>query len=76
MRFKVSPFNHLIFLISQTCNMIISDVKFLYTLFAKDESRTFLGSEWLRLHTSNAGSMGSILGRGTKSPQAVQCSQK
>ena len=58
------------------CNMIISDVKFLYTLFAKDESRTSLGSQWLRLHTSNAGSLGSILGRATKIPQAVQYIEK
>ena len=32
--------------------------------------------QWLRLHTGNAGSMGSIPGQGTKILHAVQCCQK
>ena len=31
---------------------------------------------WLRLHTSNAGGMGSISGWGTKIPHAMQYGQK
>ena len=31
--------------------------------------------QWLRLHASNAGGMGSIPGQGTKIPHASQCGQ-
>ena len=31
---------------------------------------------WLRLYTSTAGDVGSVPGRGTKIPPAVQCGQK
>ena len=31
--------------------------------------------QWLRLHASNAGGMGSIPGQGTKIPHAAQCGQ-
>ena len=37
---------------------------------------TSLVVQWLRLHASNAGGMGSIPGQGTKIPQAMQCGQK
>ena len=37
---------------------------------------TSLVAQWLRLHSSNAGGMGSISSWRTKSPQAVWCSQK
>ena len=37
---------------------------------------TSLLVKWLRLHTSNAGSVGLIPGQGTKILDAVQCSQK
>ena len=39
-------------------------------------SRTSLAFQWLRLHAPNAGGPDSIPGRGTKIPQAAQCSQK
>ena len=32
--------------------------------------------KWLRLHASTAGGMGSIPGRGTKIPQAMQLGQE
>ena len=32
--------------------------------------------QWLRLHVSSAGGMGSIPDRGTRIPQAASCSQK
>ena len=32
--------------------------------------------QWLRLHTSAAGAMGSIPGHGTKIPHATHCDQK
>ena len=38
-------------------------------------SRTSLEVQWLRHHTSDAGSMGSIRGQGTKTPQAVRHGQ-
>ena len=37
---------------------------------------TSLVVQWLRLHTSTAGDMGSIPGRGTKIPHGAQGSQK
>ena len=37
---------------------------------------TFLAVQWLRLQTPIAGGAGSIPARGTKIPQATQCSQK
>ena len=37
---------------------------------------TSLAVQWLRLHTSTAAGMGSILGQGTKIPHAVWCDQK
>ena len=38
--------------------------------------RTFLAVQWLRLHTSTAGGMGSIPGLGTKNPYATKGGQK
>ena len=35
-----------------------------------------LAVQWLRLCASNAGSMGSIPGQGTKIPHAMRCGQK
>ena len=40
------------------------------------DSGTSLAVQWLRLHASTAGGMGSIPGRGTKIPHAAQRSQK
>ena len=37
---------------------------------------TSLATQWLGLHTFTAKGLGSIPGRGTKIPQAVQHSQK
>ena len=37
---------------------------------------TSLAVQWLRLHASTAGGMGSIPGRGTKIPHAARCGQK
>ena len=37
---------------------------------------TSLVVQWLRLHASNAGGTGSILGRGNNIPHAVWCGQK
>ena len=37
---------------------------------------TSLAVQWLRLHTSTAGGVGSIPGQGIKIPRAAQCSQK
>ena len=37
---------------------------------------TSLVVQWLRFHSSTAGSLGSIPGWGTKIPHAVWCSQK
>ena len=37
---------------------------------------TSLRVQWLRLHPTNAGSMGSIPGWGTKVPHTVGCGQK
>ena len=34
------------------------------------------GVQWLRLHATTAGGVGSIPGRGTKIPHAGQCGQK
>ena len=45
-------------------------------LIRKDTRGTSLAVQWLRLHTSSAGGMGSIPGRGTKIPHAVQGGQK
>ena len=47
-----------------------------YTNCEEDKSWDFLLVKWLRLHTSNAGSVGLIPGQGTKILDAVQCSQK
>ena len=38
--------------------------------------RTSLAIQWLRLHTSNAGRVGSIPGWGTKISHALRCGQK
>ena len=44
---------------------------------ARDKRGTSLTAQWLRLHTSIAGGMGSIPGQGTKIPNAtVWCGQK
>ena len=40
------------------------------------EHGTPLAVQWLRLRTSIAGGTGSIPGRGTKIPHAVQCGKK
>ena len=37
---------------------------------------TSLAVQWLRLHASTARGTGSIPGRGTKIPHAMQCSQQ
>ena len=37
---------------------------------------TSLAVQWLGLHVSSAGGAGSIPGRGTKVPCAMQCGQK
>ena len=37
---------------------------------------TSLVVQWLRLHASNAGGMGSIPGWGTKIPHAMECGKK
>ena len=44
--------------------------------FLKIPLGTCLAVQWLRLRTSTAGGLGSILGRGTKIPPAMLCSQK
>ena len=41
-----------------------------------DSGGTSLAVQWLKLHTSNAGSAGSIPGWGTKIPNATGCGQK
>ena len=44
---------------------------------ARNKQGTSLTAPWLRLHTSNAGGMGSIPGQRTKIPNAtVWCDQK
>ena len=35
-----------------------------------------MAAQWLRLHASDAGGLGSIPGQGTKTPHATRCSQK
>ena len=45
---------------------------FIYHDVKKAELETSLAVQWLRLHASSAGGMGSIPGRGTKIPQATQ----
>ena len=46
------------------------------TLTQKDRCRTSLAVQWLRLHASTAGGMGSIPGQGTKIPQAAALQPK
>ena len=41
----------------------------------KNYLRTSLGVQWLRLHTPNVGSEGSIPGLGNKISHAAQCGQ-
>ena len=47
-----------------------------FDLYQKKKGGTSLVVQWLRLHTSSAGGMGSIPGRGTKILHVVQCGQK
>ena len=45
-------------------------------IFLREKKRVvgdFLLAGWLTLHSSSAGSMGSIPGQGIKIPHAVQC---
>ena len=42
----------------------------------KHETGTSLVAQWLRLHSANAGGMGSIPSQGTKIPHTMQHSQK
>ena len=37
---------------------------------------TFLVVQWLKLHASTAGGMGSIPGHGTRNPNDAQCGQR
>ena len=41
-----------------------------------NKHRSSLVVQWLGLHASTAGGMGSIPGWGTKIPQAIQCAKK
>ena len=42
----------------------------------KKRAGTSLGVQWLKLHASTAGGMGSIPGQGTRIQHATRCSQK
>ena len=48
----------------------------LETDFLKIHFEAFLVIQWLRVHTSHAGYMGSIPGQGTKTPHDTQWDQK
>ena len=45
-------------------------------MLSKSEGRDFPSGPVVKSPPSNAGDMGSIPGRGTKIPHAVQCGQK
>ena len=58
------------------CKLVTFRLNSVFFLFKKADYGTSLAVQWLRLHARNAGTAGSIPGRGTKIPRATRRSQK
>ena len=56
-------------------DLYLKNYKMLMKEIKEDTNRTSLVAQWLRLNDTNAGGIGSISGRGTKTLHATWCSQ-